>query len=106
MRFRLASLLMFITFLAVAGGLGLQIHLLRQQVSALSKQVQTLQQRPMVFPGAQRVNSYGSVFRLLDTERGMKADEIEFQQRMRDRLNPQPIPERQRPPKDLGIDWQ
>ncbi len=97
MRFKLSSLLMLLTLLAVAIGLGYQVHLLRRQVGKLETEVQNLKGRPIRVVLGQSANQNtrsASPFRLLNSEvivnpsieRGMKADEWEQQQRIYPRL--------------------
>ena len=108
MKFKLSSLLLVLTFLAFAIGLGYQVHLLRTQVADLKREVQMLKNRAavVVYPQTPRPNA-NSPFRLLNSnvivspsaEQGMKADEWDRKRRMEQRLKPYETPApRQRTP--------
>jgi hypothetical protein len=101
MKFKLSSLLLLLTFLAFAIGIGYQVHLLRSQVAELENEVQVLKKRAafVVYPPAPLPNA-SSPFRLLNskvivnpsTEQGMKADEWDRKRRMDRRFKPRTTP--------------
>lgn len=122
MKFKRSPLLILLTLFCVVLGLGYQVHLLRQQVADLKKDIETLQQRPanvLIHNMVPQPNDNGrqpsrllpkgrepsrSPFRLLNSETvvdpeiedGMRASEWEMQQLYLDRLRemePQPQPE-------------
>jgi hypothetical protein len=96
MRFKLSSLLILVTLLAFAIGLGFQVHLLRKQVADLKAELKAIKTKPqfVVFPQSPQ-SSRNSPFRLLNSgvivnpsvEEGMKADEQEHRHRIEQRLN-------------------
>jgi hypothetical protein len=104
MRFKLSTLLLVVTFLSFAIGLGYQVLLLRRQVAELNAELQRLQgQRPLVvFPRVPAANqpARNSPFRLLNSEtivnpsveHGMKADELENQRRIQEHLRDRDLP--------------
>ena len=113
MRFRLATLLILFTFVAVTVGLGYQIYLLKQQVAQLNSIVTSLMKSqakslPVNFP-KQAQPSRNSPFRLLNTEttvnpsieKGMKAGEWELKKRMQERSQRDEIQSPERPMRDL-----
>ncbi|HEY3393873.1 MAG TPA: hypothetical protein VGK58_14270 [Lacipirellulaceae bacterium] len=101
MRFKLSSLLLLLTFLVFAIGLGYQFHLLRNQVADLKSEVRLLKNRApfVVYPQTPPPNA-NSPFRLLNSnmivspsaEQGMKADEWDRKRRIERRLKPQTTP--------------
>jgi hypothetical protein len=111
MRFRLSSLFIVVTLVAIAVGLGYQVVLLRHEVAEVRNELQSLKQRRFAVTFAQPAapNPNNGPFRLLNgaivdpaTERGMKVDELQRRQRLEQQLKFRLIPAPERPNNGLG----
>ena len=115
-RLKLSTLLILLAFVVIAGGLGSQIYLLKQQVSELKTEVTRLSQSsptslPAAFPPHSRQSQQNqkSPFRLLNNEininpgieNGMKAGEWELKHRLEERRNRDEIPSPKTPDQRL-----
>lgn len=113
MKYRFSLVLIIVTLSAIAIGFGYQVHMLRQEVAEIRKQLKELgvvRLQPLSVPVSHPASPNASgPFRLLNTEtlvdpgveRGMKADEFQRQQELRRQLESEMIPAPEQPELNL-----